>query len=153
MSPAPAVTFNYNGWKARYPEFADVSSDAATAYFNEATIYCRNSLGPVSTVALLSTYLNMITAHIAWLYSPRDASGNPSSTGTQPAPALVGRVSSATQGSVTVAVEMPTQPAAAAWFQQTKYGASFWEATKQYRTMRYLPRPQIVPGFGPWWGR
>jgi hypothetical protein len=136
------VTFDYASWVARYPEFAAVSQPTAQEYFNEATMYCRNDGGgPVPTAAIQSTLLNMLTAHLAFLYS--GANGEAPSQ-------LVGRISDAAEGSVHVAVEMPTNmSAAAAFFTQTKYGLAFWQATVGYRTARYRARPQFVVG-GRW---
>jgi hypothetical protein len=135
--PVPAVTFDYSAWVARYPEFSAVSSVSAGLYFNEATAYCQNAIGPVPTVALLMTFLNMLTAHIAALNSPVTASGaNPS---TPP-----GRISNASEGSVSVAFQNDYPPGSAQWYQQTKYGSAYWQASLPYRLGRYVP-----PCYGP----
>jgi len=132
------VTFDYDAWKARYPEFASTSQQQAQAFFNEACLYWDNTgAGPVWNPTIQLLYLNMLTAHIAQLYVQ-------SSTGVQPGQpsesgAPVGRIASATQGSVSISTEMnvPTSGTNQAWFLQTKYGAQFWSSTAQYRTMRY----------------
>lgn len=145
------VAFNYAAWVARYPEFNLVLEPLATAYFNEATVYCRNDGGgPVSTAAIQSTLLNMLTAHIAWLNAPRDANGNPSSSGSQAASPIVGRISNASEGSVSVGSENNYPPGSAQWFQQSRYGAAYYAATAPYRTMRYIPGSAGfgVPGIG-----
>ena len=138
-----AVTFSYSAWVARYPQFNYVSPDLALLYFNEATIYCRNDGGgPVPTAALLSTFLNMLTAHIAQISAPVETDGvTPSS--------LVGRITNATEGSVSVATAYSgDSPGSAAWYNQTPYGAAYWAATAPYRTMRMIPAvPTIV---NPW---
>jgi hypothetical protein len=92
----------------------------------------------------------MLTAHIAWLNAPRDADGNPASTGS-PASPIVGRINSASEGSVSVQADIgdatagsPSQP----WYMQTRYGAAYWAATAQYRTARYVANPVFVPGPG-----
>ena len=125
------VTFDYILWAARYPELsAFVSQPLAQAFFNEATLYCDNTpTSIVQDVVRRSTLLNMLTAHIAQLNA---ALGAPSSQ-------LVGRISSAGQGSVNVSTEMNFPPGSSQWFNQTKYGAAFWAATMQERTMRYVP--------------
>ena len=81
----------------------------------------------------------MLVAHIAALNS---------GTNGNAAPETVGRVDQATEGSVSVHLDMGAVPGTAAWYMQTKYGAAYWSATKQYRTMRYLTgksRPQSWP--------
>lgn len=145
----PAVTFDYAAWVARYPEFAAVNSGLAAAYFSEAGLYFENSVcNPAYTNGTLSTLLNMLTAHIAWLNAPRDANGNPASTGGSASP-LVGRISSAGEGSVNVSAEYDKSGSPSeAWFTQTKYGAAYWQATAAYRTFQYAARPTVVPGTG-----
>lgn len=130
------VSFDYQSWIARYPEFRDtVPSDLAQAYFDEATIYHRNDgSGLVPTSRAQSVYLNMITAHLAQLYTGTDAN---------PASSIVGRVVSASEGSVSVSTEMSSEGGPTKdWWVQTKYGASYWAATAAYRTMRYFPSPR-----------
>ena len=145
MFPAsPPVVFDYGAWIARYPEFSGVSSDLAQAYFAEAGLYCANSItNPAFSLGILPTLLNMLTAHIAWLNAPRDANGNPASTGTPAAP-TVGRISSATEGSVTVQIDNQYEPGTPQWFQQTRYGAAYWAATAPFRTGRYVANPTVV---------
>ena len=90
----------------------------------------------------------MLTAHLAWLYAPRDANGNPASTG-QIAPPLVGRISTASEGSVSVSTELTSSGSPSeAFFSQTKYGLSFWQATAQFRTARYAARPLVIDNRG-----
>lgn len=125
-----AVIFDYAVWSARYPEFATVSQPLAQSYFDEATVYHANDgSGPVKTAAQQSTYLNMLTAHIAAL--------NATVAGVAPTP-LVGRISNASEGSVSVGVDFPVT-INNAWFEQTKYGSAYWQATSGYRNMRYRP--------------
>ena len=145
----PAVAFNYAAWSARYPEFSAVSPAYAQLCFNEAQLYCANVLCIVCDPGILLTLLNMLTAHIVKLYAPQ-VNGVPDNTdpGSQPNPGTVGRVANASEGSVSVTIEMPNQPQAAAWYQQTQYGSSFFAATAIYRTARYVPGNPMQPAFG-----
>lgn len=139
-----AVAFNYAAWVLRYPEFSNVSEGQATGYFNEATVYHRNDGGgPVNNATVQLTLLNMLTAHIAARYA--------ASSDGQPASPLVGRISNATEGSVSVQTQMDYPPGTPQWFVATKYGADYWTASAPYRTMRYSPnvRP-VVNGVYPW---
>lgn len=149
----PAVTFDYAAWVIRYPELNAVGEPYAQLCFNEATLYCANTLCIVCDATQLSALLNMLTAHIVKLYAPQ-VNGQPSTAaGAGPGPGTVGRVDNATQGSVSVHLDLPTLPAAAAWFQQTQYGLSFWQACAQYRTARYVRGPAMRPAFsGPYGG-
>ncbi len=133
------VAFDYAGWSARYPELAaSVSEATATLYFAEAQLYCDNSdcspIGDASVGGERYMLLNMVTAHIAALNAPLN--GKPSSP-------LVGRIASATEGSVTVQAQMDYPPGTAQWWQQTKYGAAFWGATAKYRRAFYAPPPAM----------
>lgn len=148
-----AVAFNYDTWAARYPEFLGVSKALAQAYFDEANLYVANEAwNPAFAQGSLGALLNMATAHIAWLNAPRDAKGNPSSTGAAP-PNIVGRITSANEGSVSVSAENNYPPGSAQWWQQTRYGAAFWQASNPYRRFRYAANPTFVmPGIFPYRG-
>lgn len=125
------VVFDPASFKDRYPEFSTVSDTLLQAYFDEATIYLANTEDSrVQDVVQRAVLLNMLVAHIAQLNV---------GSATQPASPLVGRVNTATEGSVSVGTDMGVVPFTAAWFLQTKYGASFWQATARYRTMQYVP--------------
>jgi uncharacterized protein DUF4054 len=139
------VQFNYAQWIARYPGFARVAQPTAQEYFGEATLYLRNDgTGPVRDAGTQSRLLNMLTAHIAALNAP--------SADGEAAPPLVGRISNATEGSVSVQTQNDYPPGTVQWFQQTKYGSAYWAATVAYRSAHYLPNKKPVVGAGPWWG-
>lgn len=132
------ATFSYEAWNARYPEF-NVSQVQAQAFWLEATIHHRNDGGgPVNDIAMQAMLLNMLTSHIAML-----AVG----TAAQPASGLVGRISSANQGSVSVSTELAGLPGNAAYYTQTPYGLAWWNATAVFRTAHY--RPGFGRRFGP----
>jgi hypothetical protein len=133
------VVFDYAGWIARYPEFATLPQATAQALFNEAGLYCDNTAcSPITDDSVggqRSMLLWMVTAHIAALNF---------GVGGESASPLVGRVNSASEGSVSVAAQMDVAPGSAQGFAQTKYGAAFWQATAQFRTMFYCPGPAPV---------
>lgn len=147
----PAVIFDFVVFTARYPEFAGLSAAQAQGYFNEAGIYCANdACNPAFRVGILPTLLNMLTAHIAWLYAPRGPNGQAGQVG-QPASPIVGHISNATEGSITVAADIgnvtegsPSQ----AWYMQSSYGASYWYATARYRTAIYRSPYRGIQSFG-----
>lgn len=161
---APAVTFDYAAFVARYPEFGAIGQVLAQAYFDDAGAYCENdACNPAfgitvyngsTPMTLLARLLNMLTAHIAFLSAPRDAQGNPAASGSPPSP-LVGRISSAAEGSVNVSVELGESGSPSeAFFSQTSYGLAFWQASAQFRTARYAAQPTIIAdGVFPYRGR
>ena len=127
---------------ARYPELATVPTPTLNAYFSEAEIYLNNTdASPVTDANMRLVLLNMLVAHIAALNF--GVNGNAPQDG-------VGRVSAATQGSVSVTLNMDAQPGSAAWFQQTKYGAAYWQATASYRTMQYIPGSSVPQQWPQW---
>lgn len=153
--PTQPITFVYADWVGMFPEFAAVSPAMGAVYFQIADAYFANSIfnpafgcGDPLALERMTTLSYLVTAHIAWLLAPRDLNGNPSATGV-PASPLVGRISSATEGSVSLGIELtgggsPSE----AFFTQTKYGFMFWQATAGFRTAQYLANPTYVAGTG-----
>lgn len=137
------AVFNGAAFLARYPEFT-ASYNANPAYyaslFAEAGLYLNNTpCSIVQDVNFRGVLLNMITAHIAFIGGALTADG-------QPKP--VGRVTGASQGSVSAQFDYPTtQPGSGEWFAQSQYGIAFWQATTCYRGARYFPQPTQVEGF------
>lgn len=140
------VTFDYTWFQRRYPELSEwVSPDVAEGYFLMATAFLDNQDGggttsycqslknsPVSNIKLRQILLGLLTAHIAALFAPINGVASPT---------VVGRLSSASEGSVSASFEFPTTPGAE-WFSQTKYGLMFWQMTKRFAMMRYFPGRQ-----------
>lgn len=142
------ATFNYTIWSFRYPELApSVPPGMAEALWEEATLYVDNSpRSRIRDVKHRAIILGLVTAHIARLRVPIN--------GVESSP-LVGRINSASEGSVSVGTELPGMPGGSAWFAQTKYGLMAWQAMAQYRTAIYVrgPRPQYNGISNPWLGR
>lgn len=145
-TPGPVI-FNYDTWALRFPELATgVIEPVATMYFAEACIVCDNTSSSLiqdnSVGGARELILNYLVAHIAKLFATVN--------GVAPSP-IVGRINSATQGSVSVQADMGTTPFTAAWFMQTQYGASAYQLMAPWRTARYRPgrRPYLgVMPFG-----
>lgn len=133
------ATWNETAFLAAYPNFTGVPGATMQAQFNIATIYLRNDgTSPIRTDALQTTLMFMLTAHLLQLNF--GVNGDGAKTGGTGAPGLVGRISSAGEGSVNVSADYPENPNAA-WFNQTQYGASFYQATANYRRAYYRPGP------------
>lgn len=132
------ATFDPVAFKIAYPAFASVSDALLQSCFDEAGLYLTNTdCSPVQDIARRTMLLWMLTAHIAYLRGALAQAGS-----IQP----VGRISSATEGSVSISMEAYGAPGTAAWFTQTQYGASFWQATSSLRGFRYRSRPTCVEG-------
>lgn len=144
------AVFDYSQFSALFPELVNggVTEPVASSFFSVAGLLLDNSdCSPVQDVSSRLTMLNYATAHLASL------AGYPLPAGsTVPVPReLVGRVSSATEGSVSVSTDYGAMRENSAWWLQTQYGALFWQLTRALRTARYVPaRPRY---FGPAFGR
>lgn len=148
-SPVPVI-FDNTYWTDGFPEFVNVGAPLGGRYFTRASYLCGNEpCNPLAGVdGMLSDALYLLTSHIAWLNAPRDANGNPAAAG-MPASPLVGRINTATEGSVSVGADMGDANAGSpsqAYYMQTKYGAEYWAVTAAVRTARYVAQPTFVPG-------
>ena len=131
------VTFDATAFKVRYPLFSAVSDSLLSACFDESGLYLSNTdTSPVQNYEKRQSLLWMLTAHIAFL-------GGALAVGGQPQP--VGRVASAGEGSVNASFDYVTAtPGSGAWFNQTQWGAAFWQATSNLRSFRYASRPTVI---------
>lgn len=147
------VTFNYASWLQLFPQFAYLNATQVQMYWGLATQLHRNDGGgPVSDATTQTNLLNLATAHIVQLFAPNAITGQPNRD-----PNVVGRITNASEGSVSVATEMQLPPNAnASWWNQTQPGALYWLASAPFRTMRYvqaIPKPiNPWPIFGTYWG-
>jgi hypothetical protein len=138
------VTFSFAGFQALFPQFF-VAAPGFTPLtelqvtgpiLTLAEQYCRNDGGgPVCSAASQTNLLNLMVAHVAQLLF---------GSSTQPLSPIVGRINTASEGSVSLGADFPDQEPSAAWYNQTQYGAMFWAATKQYRTGFYIPGPRRI---------
>jgi hypothetical protein len=127
------VVFDPAVFVLRYPEFSTVNTQLLGLYFGDAGMYLDNSNSGIPQLDVRASLLYMLTAHITAL--------NAGVNGEAASP-LVGKITQATEGSVSVTSEYATNmPSSMAWFTQTRYGAAFWQASARYRTFRYV-RPQ-----------
>lgn len=133
------VQFDLVQWRLLFPQFSNVTDmQLEGPIWAMAQAYCRNDGGgPVCNVLVQTQLLNLMVAHIAQLLYGSTA---------QPKTGIVGRVSNATEGSVSVGVEFPMSPDNA-WYAQTEYGAMWWQLALPYRLMRYYPKmtQQVQP--------
>lgn len=130
------VVFSASDFREQYPEFASNAgfSDAMLGgCFARSTLLLDNTdASPVPEVETRTMLLYLLTAHAAALW--QRGSGN------------VGRVASAGEGSVSASFEM-AGPINAAWYNQTQYGAMYWQATLTLRSGRYVAAscPSVLP--------
>lgn len=130
------VIFVPADFKVAFPEFAAVPDLRLTTTFAAATAILDNTdASPVVDVEQRQAMFYYLVAHLLTLFGTTVAG----SAGAGPS-GVVGRLSSATEGSVSSSFEMNVPPnASAAWWNQTQYGATFWLMTLPYRSFRYVP--------------
>lgn len=143
--PSPAapvkgvVVFDPTAFKTAFPEFATLTDGVLTANFGLAQLQLNNSCGSrVCDANQRETLLDLLTAHITQLRNGING---------LPPQGIVGRVSDATEGSVSVGADMGTQVYGQAYYSQTQFGALYWTSTARYRTMRYIPPPPVCADF------
>src|SRR5271170_4413305 len=142
--PTPGVVqFLQSELVAQYPEFAGLSNAVSLNAFNDAQFLLNNSCDSIvfdANQRLILLYT--LTAHVLLIdQGTNDGEGN-----VTPAQGIVGRIDSATEGSVSVSAAYNNDiTMSEAYFIQTKYGAKFWQQTALYRTMHYVGPPSSGP--------
>lgn len=138
----PVVTFNYDLWLQMFPEFdGTVNSVQAQLYFDQAVLFHRNDgTGPVEKEDEQLRLLNLLTAHFAQVMAGSTVA---------PATPLIGPITNASEGSVSVSTDGVKIPGAYAWLATTKYGVLYWGAIQGFINMRYrVPMPrQFAPPY------
>jgi hypothetical protein len=165
--PDCVVQFDYHRWAIRFPEFDEylhpgtpgvvtppgwipppddnlfpnpmgVSPELAQELFYDATLFLDNSChSPVCDASKggeRERLLFLLTAHLAYLRGTpgiggAGGAGNP------------GHLTSKSVGPVSVGYSLDGVTGNEAWFAQTSYGFTYWQATAQYRTFRYRAGP------------
>ena len=131
MSVTPGiVVFDPAAFIVQFPSFATVPAPALQTNFGIATLMLNNSYGSVvQDEPTRASLLNLLTAHITALLNGVN--------GEAPS-GIVGRINSATQGTISVQTEFKTDSEAASFFTQTQWGAAFWQSTTVFRRFRYV---------------
>jgi len=129
------VSLDTEYFSRRYPTINVSDEELLQDYFDEACLMVNNTdKSIVVDIGERKILLHLLMAHFATLNGFNNPAGTPSTSG------LVGRVSSATEGSVTVSMDYGASIGEQqAYFLQTPFGADFWAKTKKYRSFRYVP--------------
>ena len=117
-----------------YPGYATVTEPELQAYLLKAGLYLNNTDNSiVSNIIERELLLYMIMAHLIHLSGASCGSGG-----------MVGRISSASEGSVSASADYITPTSGMmAWFLQTPYGAEYWAVTQKYRSFSYSPTRRL----------
>lgn len=129
------VVFDAVEFQTQFPSFATLSPSLLQIAFDLATLLLNNSCASVVADAVKrQSLLYLLTAHIASVQFGENG---------KPPTGVVGRISDAQQGSITVRSQWATDVSdAAAYYLQSSWGALYWRATAVYRTGRYFAPPR-----------
>ena len=140
-----AVTFVYATWAARFPALAaQVAEPQAQAIFDEAQYVALGNDLPGQAASIICdearrlALFNLLVAHMAVLELRNGLAGGAGA-------GMVGSFKSAGEGSVNIALgDYPV--GTGKWYEQTQYGAQFWQMLASFRTARYVPGPRAYYG-------
>jgi hypothetical protein len=129
------VVFDPNKFREIYPNFSSFTDAQLQNFFYEAEMLFNNTdKSCIKDLNRREALLFMIVAHLAQLQSQIN-DGN----------SMVGRIASATEGSVSVSTDYGTVGNSERWWLQTPYGAKYWQFTAQYRTGVIISLHQSMP--------
>lgn len=121
----PAIVFDKARFQAAYPEVQATDAQLEMWFTQAESLLDNTDHSIVEKLEEREMLLFLLVRHFAAL-AERAAQGG-----------LVGRISSATEGSVSVSADYGGTPDSA-WYLQTPYGATFWQLTAKYRRFRYV---------------
>lgn len=130
------VVFDPAAFKAAFPQFQDVPDATLSALFAMIgfTYIDNTDESIVVNVDQRGAMMNFLLAHMLVLFGWVDTNGV-----VVPGAGAVGRVSSATEGTVSTSLEYKVPASAAeAWYNQTPYGAAYWVMTAPFRSFHYV---------------
>lgn len=120
------VVFDPVEFRALYPAI-QATDDQLDMYFEMAETFLDNTAcSVVKDLGARKLLLYLLVAHIATLTGQAEQGNN-----------VVGRVSSATEGTVSIGLDYGTMGNNERWYLQTPWGAMYWQLTKKYRSAVY----------------
>lgn len=137
-----AVVFSVKLFRELYPLFEAASDPLLEALFTQACMYLDNTdASLVEDLAEREQLLMLLVAHLCALRGY-------GTDGASERSGLVGRITSASEGSVSVSVDSSGSNDESWWYLQTPWGADYWQLTSPYRSMIYHPgsSPSRYPG-------
>lgn len=127
------MDFDYGAWLVAYPELANRGN---AGQITQLAVLAQMVV-PLERIADVDQKLaiwQLAVSHLVELRLP--SGGSPASQG------LLGRISSAGEGSANVSLDVgPIKTPTQAWFMQTRYGFMLWPLLGQYRMFRYISGP------------
>ncbi|MET4878643.1 DUF4054 domain-containing protein [Morganella morganii] len=120
------VVLTVDGFRDRYDVFSNVTDNALPELFIMASLYLDNTYrSQITNLDERETLLYLLVAHLCYILHGDNKKNGGSG--------MVGRISSASEGSVSVSSDIGAVAFRNAWYTQSPYGWMFWQATKVYR--------------------
>jgi hypothetical protein len=120
------VVFDPVEFRALYPSISATDVQLEDYFAMAETFLDNTKCSVVKDLGARKRMLYLLVAHIATLTGMAEK-GNP----------VVGRISSATEGTVSVSLDYGTMGNNERWYLQTPWGAMYWQLTKRYRSAVY----------------
>lgn len=120
------VVFKPAEFRLLYPSITATDGQLEMYFAMAETFLDNTDCSIVKDLDARKTMLYLLVAHIA-LLSQQAENGSP----------VVGRISNATEGTVSVGLDYGTMGNNERWYLQTPWGAMYWQLTKKYRSMVY----------------
>lgn len=126
------VVFDIVKFRAMFPQYSNVPDAQLPLLFDQSTDYLNNSeYSLVIDAVKRERLLYLLMAHLAYMrFGDNKGNGGPG---------MVGRLSSASEGSVSVSSDAGQVEFRYMWYTQSQYGMDYWQATKVYRMANYYP--------------
>lgn len=121
------VVFVVAEFRGMYPKITASDLQLESFFYEAELLFNNTDKSCVQDLTKRKILLYMIVAHLATLQAQVDA-GN----------MLVGRLSSASEGSVIISSDYGVLGSSEKWWVQTPYGAKFWQMTAIFRTSLYV---------------
>jgi len=120
------VVFDPVEFRALYPSITATDVQLEDYFAMAETFLDNTKCSVVKDLGARKRMLYLLVAHIATITRMAEK-GNP----------VVGRISNATEGTVSVSLDYGTMGNNERWYLQTPWGAMYWQLTKRYRSAVY----------------
>lgn len=120
------VVFDPVEFRELYPAISATDAQLDMFFVMAEGFLDNSDCSIVKDVKSRKIMLYLLVAHLATLNQQTEA-GN----------AVVGRVSSASEGTVSISLDYGQMGNNERWYLQTPYGSTYWQMTKRYRSMLY----------------
>lgn len=128
------VVFDVDEFRELYPTITATDPQLEDYFAIAETFLDNTKCSIVRDLKARKRMLYLLVAHIATLTGMAEQGNN-----------VVGRISNATEGTVSIGLDYGTMGNNERWYLQTPWGAMYWQLTKKYRSAVYRLGLQPMP--------